>query len=260
MENFWEHIVLCFTHTFVEGEFCTLEDEIKQRESGIKSEMEKKMEEIYKESNEKIKKYDLNKLKCLFINLCSGNRYERLTDGSKKKADEVNNKEKDKLQKIISEFKGKDPMHFSIEEEEEKDQLFFEETDEYYIISEVDFKKKIYKDYKGEIIETKCIYPPISQKEKYKYTKNIINNHKRGIGFTISGILCIPFLIGLFIPGVNACEAALLTPYIFGLSGAGITGGYIFIKGWKSTIEKIKNNKIQKLEDLKNNKIINNKL
>ena len=248
MENLCEHIVICFTHTYPE-KFINLEDQKEKREFEIKSELKKKMDEIYKE-----KEIDMNKIKCLFIDLCSGEKYEKLDDGPKKEADKENNQEKDKLQKIITEFKDKDPMHFSKEEKEEKDQLFFEEKDEKYVIYEVDFKKIIYRDFKGQEIHTKC-WPITRQKELYTYTNNFVNNHKRGISLTVGGICCLPFLVGLCLPGVNAVEASLLVPFIIGAANEGVTGYFISKKGWKSTIEKIKNGEIRKLEDLKNNKI-----
>ena len=47
MENFWEYIILCYTHSFVET-FFSLEDAQKNKETSIKQEFEKIIEDYYK--------------------------------------------------------------------------------------------------------------------------------------------------------------------------------------------------------------------
>jgi len=251
MEEFWKHIVLCFTHTYIRRR-ANLEDTKMKLESGIKKQLKEKMNEL--EKSKKIEKIKLNELKILYIDLYSGKDYENLNDGEKKSADEDNKKEKDKLQKIISEFKDENPMYYSIQKVEGKNQLFFEvdEKKKIYTIYEVDFEKIIYKDFNGKEILSYVEFPFKRKEKKYDYTNNFINNHKSGLSLSALILGCFSFFLGV-IPGLNAIEIGI----IFSISLLSGTETTLFIleADWESTIDKIKNNKIRSMEDLKNGEI-----
>jgi len=256
MKEFWKHIILCFTHTYV-GPRADLDATKKEYESRIKKQFEEKMNELEKSKN--IKKIDLNELKILFIDLCSGKDYENLNDGNKKSVDENNKKEKDKLQEIISKFKDEKPMFSSIEKVEGKNQLAFEvdEKKKYiYNIYEVDYEQIIYKDFNGKEIYT-CVKQPFKRKDfKNDYTNIFFNNHKRGFCIGATALSILIYGIGAIIPGVNVLEMGWIIPAVIGvLSGGGGTITILTKRGWESTIDKIKNKKILSMEDLKNGRI-----
>ena len=70
------------------------------------------MDDFYE--SKKIDKIDLDKLKILFINIYSGEKYDKISkiDNIKDEVNKKNNEEKDKLQEIIYEFKDEQPNVF----------------------------------------------------------------------------------------------------------------------------------------------------
>ena len=148
---------------------------------------------------------------------------------------------------MIESFEKKEPMYYSITKEE-KNELCYQKKEKTYYIYEINFENTIYKDFTGNQIFSKL--SKINKKEeKYKFTESFLYEHKRALGFTAGGLLGGAFLAGLFIPGVNVLGIGSLGSLAAGVIVEGGTGFFVFKKGMKNTLEKIKDEEIKPIEE-----------
>lgn len=154
---------------------------------------------------------------------------------------------------MIESFKEKDPMYYSITKEEKKE-LCYRKIEKTYYIHEINFTNIIYKDFNGNKIISKISNIKIDKKEKYKFTDTFLYRHKRLLGFAAGGVFGGIFIVGLSIPGINALEIGFLGSLVSGVIIESGTGFFVFKKGMKSTLEKIKDNEIKSIEEFEDNK------
>lgn len=248
MKNFWEYIILCFTHTYV-GEFFSLEDSINKQQAEIKKQFKDILENYYEKK--KLNKINPEIINFLFINTCSGKNYEKIKNNANfKQIVNKNNDYKDKVINIIKSFEKKDPMYYAITTEE-KNELCYRKIENTYIIYEINYENKVYKDFTGKPIFSKL--SKINKKEeKYKFSENFFYKHKRALGFSAGGLLGGVFIAGLLIPGVNALEIGWLGSFVAGVIVEGGTGFFVLKRGMKNTLEKIKDKEIKQIEEFEN--------